>query len=90
MILQLAPVANKSINNYLLMKETEILHQILGHSKFSSRCLERSSAHWVKCTYAKLKGFSICYKTFLGMLKVVTSNIYFRQQYDFPLNIFLM
>ena len=27
---------------------------------------------------------------FLGVLKVVTNNIYFRQQYDFPLNVFVM
>ena len=65
------------------MKETEILHQILDHYKFASRCLERSSAHWVKCKYTKLKVLSACYKTFLSVLKVVTNNIYFRQQYDF-------
>ena len=57
---------------------------------FASRGLEYSSAHWVKCTYTKLKGFSVGYKTFLGVLKVVTNNIYFRKQYDFPLNVFLM
>ena len=34
--------------------------------------------------------FWVCYKTFLGVLKVVTDNIYFRQQYDFPLNVFIM
>ena len=90
LISQLTPVANKSISNYLLMKETEILHQILDHSKFSSRCLERSSAHWVMRIYIKLKGFSVCYKTFPSLLKVVTNNIYFRHQHDFALNVFLM
>ena len=90
LISQLTPVANKSISNYLLMKETEILHQILDHSKFASRCLERSSAHWVICTYTKLKGFLLCYKTFLSVLKVVTSNIYFKHQYELSLNVFLM
>ena len=79
LISQLTPVANKSISNYLLMKETEILHQILHHSKFASRCLERSSACFVRCLYTKLKGFSICYKKFSSVLKVVTNNIYFRQ-----------
>ena len=72
------------------MKEIEILYQILDHYKFSSRCLERSSAHWVMCIYTKLKGFSVCYKTFPSLLKVLTSNIYFRHQYDFALNVFLM
>ena len=90
LISQLTPVANKSISNYLLMKETEILHQILDHSKFASRYLERSSAHWVMCTYTMLKGFSVCYKTVLSLLKVVTNKIYFRHQYHFPLNVFLM
>ena len=90
LISQLTPVANKSISNYLLMKETEILHQILDHSKFASRYLERSSAHWVMCAYTMLKWFSVCYKTFLSLLKVVTNKIYFRHQYDFPLNGFLM
>ena len=79
LISQLTPVANKSISNYLLMKETEILHQILHHSKFASRCLERSSACFVRCLYTKLKGFSIFYKKFSSVLKVVTNNIYFRQ-----------
>ena len=37
----------------------------------------------------RLKGFSIYYKTFLGVLKV-TTDIYFRHQYDFPLNDFIM
>ena len=59
-------------------------------SKFASSCLKRSSAHWVKCTYWELRGFSVCYKTFLGVLKVVTNNIYFRQQYDFPLKVIIM
>ena len=79
LISQLTAVANKSISNYLLMKETEMLHQILHHSKFASRCLERSSACFVRCLYTKLKGFSICYKKFSSVLKVVTNNIYFRQ-----------
>ena len=79
LISQLTPAANKSISNYLLMKETEMLHQILHHSKFASRCLERSSACFVRCLYTKLKGFSICYKKFSSVLKVVTNNIYFRQ-----------
>ena len=78
LISQLTAVANKSISNYLLMKETEMLHQILHHSKFASRCLERSSACFVRCLYTKLKGFSICYKKFSTVLKVVTNNIYFR------------
>ena len=39
------------------------------------------------CTY---KGFSVCYKTFLSLLKVVLNNTYFRHQYDFSLNVFLM
>ena len=90
LISQLTPVANKSISNYLLMKETEILHQILDHSKFASRYLEHSSGHWVMCTYTMLKGFSVCYKTVLSLLKVVTNKIYFRHQYHFPLNVFLM
>ena len=72
------------------MKETETLYQILDLSKFVSRCLERICARWVMCTYTKLEGFSVFYKTFLIVLKVVTNNIYFRHQYDFPLNIFLM
>ena len=79
------------------MKEIEILHQILYYSKyffffskFASRCLERSSAHWVKSTYTKLRGFLVCCKTFLGVLKVLTNNTYFRQQYDFPLNVFII
>ena len=84
LISQLAPAAKKSIRNYLLMKETEILHQILDHSKFASSCIGRSSSHWVMCTYTKLKGFSVCHKTFLGVLKVITNNIYFRQQHDSP------
>ena len=79
LISQLTAVANKSISNYLLMKETEMLHRILHHSKFASRCLERSSACFVRCLYTKLKGFSICYKKFSSVLKVVTNNIYFRQ-----------
>ena len=79
LISQLTAVANKSISNYLLMKETEMLHQMLHHSKFASRCLERSSACFVRCLYTKLKGFSICYKKFSSVLKVVTNNIYFRQ-----------
>ena len=58
---------SKHTNNNLMVKETEILHEILHHSKFSS-----------------------CYKTFIGVLKVVIDNIYFGQQYDFPLNIFIM
>ena len=33
----------------------------------------------------RAQGFLVYYKTSLGVLKVVTSNIYFRQQYDFPL-----
>ena len=41
LISQLTPVANKSISNYLLMKETEIFHQILDHFKFSPRCLKQ-------------------------------------------------
>ena len=90
LISQLTPVANKSISNYLLMKETEILHQILDHSKFASRYLEHSSGHWVMCTYTMLKGFSVCYETVLSLLKVVTNKIYFRHQYHFPLNVFLM
>ena len=90
LISQLTLVANKSISNYLLIKETEILHQILDHSKFASRYLECSSAHWVMCAYTVLKWFSVCYKTFLSLLKVVTNNIYSRHHYDFPLIIFLM
>ena len=74
----------------LLMKETEILHQILDHSKVASRCLEYSSAQLVKCTYTKLKGFLVCYNMFLGVLKVVRNSICFRQQYDFSLNVFPM
>ena len=31
--------------------------------------------------------FSVCYKTFLGVLKVVKKNIYFRQQHNFPFKI---
>ena len=88
LISQLTPVANKSISNYLLIKETEILHQILDHSKFAS--LERSSAQWVICTYTKLKGILLCYKTFLSVLKVVSNNICFKHQYELPLDVFLM
>ena len=73
----------------LLMKETEILHQILDHSKVVSRCLEYSSGQLVKCTCTKLKGFLV-YNMFLGVLKVVRNSICFRQQYDFPLNVFPM
>ena len=87
LISQLTAVAKKSISNYLLMKETEMLHQMLHHSKFASRCLERSSACLVRCLYTKLKRFSICYKKFISVLKVVTNNIYFRQ---FSPNVFLM
>ena len=47
--------------------------------KFASSCLKPSSAR-----------FSVCYKTFLGVLKVVTNNIYFRQQYDFPLKVIII
>ena len=90
LISQLAPVTNKLISSYSLIKEIEILHQIIDHSKFASRCLKRTSAHWVICTYRKLKGFSVCYKTFLGVLKVIASNIYFRDQHDLPLNAFIM
>ena len=32
----------------------------------------------------------MCYKTFLGVLKLVTDNIYFKQQHDFPINVFIM
>ena len=85
------PVVNKSISsNYLLMKETEVLHQILDHSKFASSCLERSSAHWIMCTDTMLKEFWVCCKMFLNLLKVVTNNIYFKHQYDFPLIVFRM
>ena len=58
--------------------------------KFSSSCLKRSSAQWVKCTYWELRRFSVCYKTFLGVLKMVTNNIFFRQQSDFPLKVVVM
>ena len=58
--------------------------------KFASSCLKRSSTHWVKCTHWELRGFLVCYKTFLGVLKVVTNNIYFRQQYDFPFKVIVM
>ena len=58
--------------------------------KFASSCLKRSSTHWVKCTSWELRGFLVCYKTFLGVLKVVTNNIYFRQQYDFPLKVIII
>ena len=69
LISQLTPAVNKSIINYLLMRETEILHQILDHSKFASRCLERSSPHWVcACVYTQrsrssrfeIKRFLVC------------------------------
>ena len=58
--------------------------------KFVSSCLKPSSPHWVKCTYWDFRGFSVCYKTFLGVLRVVTNNINFRQPYDFPLKVIII
>lgn len=90
LISQFAPVTNNLISSYSLIKEIEILHQIIDHSKFAPRCLKRTSVHSVICTYRKLKGLSVCYKTFLGVLKVITSNIYFRDQHHLPLKAFVM
>ena len=90
LISQLAPVTNNLISSYSLIKEIEILHQIIDHSKFAPRCLKRTSVHSIICTYRKLKGLSVCYKTFLGVLKVITSNIYFRDQHHLPLKAFVM
>ena len=66
LISQLTPVANKLISNYLLMKERKkyYIKYYTIPSKFFC-FLECSSADWVKCTYAKLKEFLVCYKNFL-------------------------
>ena len=45
--------------------------------KITSRGLESSSPHWVKCTFTELRSvFGLLQKN-LGTLKVVTHNIYF-------------
>ena len=52
-----------------------------------SKCLKVASsslAHWVKCIYKSSGLFLVCYKKFLGVLKVVTNNIYFSNMI-FPL-----
>ena len=74
------------------MKKNDIRYYTIPSKflKFASRLLERSSADWVNCTYTKLKRFSVSYKRFLVGSKVATNNIYFRQQYDFPLNVFII
>ena len=89
LISQLTPVANKSISNYLLMKETEILHQILDHSKFISRFLERSSAHWVKCTYTNHKGSRFVIKPFLVRYRWSQAIFISDSNMTFPLTFFL-
>ena len=58
--------------------------------KFTLSCLKRSSAHWVKCIFWEHRGLSVCYKMFSSVLKVVTNNVFFRQQYDFPLKVIIM
>ena len=41
--------------------------------KFASGCFESSLTQWIEYTY---RVFSVCYKAFLGVLKVATNNIY--------------
>ena len=55
--------------------------------KFALRCLERSLAHWDKCTYRELR-------TVLGLLQGVSwctkggHKVHLFQQQDFPFNIY--
>ena len=94
LILQLILVANQQTGNYLLInKQKYCIKYCTIPSKFQKLTSEINfcvSAHWVKCTCKELSGFLSCYKTFLGVLKGVTDNINFRQQYDFLLNDFIM
>ena len=45
--------------------------------------MESTPAHWCKYIYWELKRFLVCYKKFLGMLKLVKYKIYFGHQFDF-------
>ena len=71
LILQLKLVANKKIFiEEKNRKTTSVANSILSKFlKFVLRFLECSSAHWVKCTYTKLRGFIALLKKFLGVLK---------------------
>ena len=93
LISQLTPAANQEVSNYLLIKKQKyyIKYYTIPSKflKFAWSCLECISTHWVQSIYRELRGFSNCYKTFLNVLKVITDNIYFVQQYYFPLNVLL-
>ena len=52
------------------------------------KVLEITPAHWFKCIYREFRRFSVCYKKFLDMLKLVKFNIYFRHKIDFHFHIY--
>ena len=54
-----------------------------------SSCLEKRSTHWFKYIYIELRSFSIFYKNFLDVLKVVACKICFKYQFDFPFNVYI-
>ena len=83
-------VANAYINKSLFTYErtrkiTSVANSIPSKRlKFTSRCLESSLTHWVNIHIESSEVFSVCYKKFLFVLKVVTNNICFSNMI-FPL-----
>ena len=84
-------VANTSINKSLFTYErtrkmTLVVKSILSKRlKFTSRGLESSLIYRVNIHIESSGAFSVCYKKFLGVLKVVTNNIYFSNMIFLPL-----
>ena len=82
LISQPTPVANASINHYLLVKEPEILHQLPTPFQINVWSLlegiQKVVWHTRLNVHIEISGiFSVCYKKFIGVLKVVTDKIYF-------------
>ena len=77
---------NKSLFTYERTRKITLVANSIANKllKFTSRGLEISSTRWVYIRRGSSGAFSVCYKKFLDVLKVIASNIYFSNMI-FPL-----